>query len=136
MIATLERREGVSLWERFCAWITSTENRLYIGWFGCLMFPIVIVALPELSKTCVCSNPPSILYLTLPFDSPPLTVKTPVPFTQNGPFGVILIVFPLVDVGLMVMVVFPEIVVPGAGACVRINCAVAVQLSAALARAR
>jgi len=36
MIATLERREGVSLWERFCAWITSTENRLYIGWFGCL----------------------------------------------------------------------------------------------------
>merc|ERR1712238_207250 len=37
MTATLERREGVSLWERFCAWITSTENRLYIGWFGCLM---------------------------------------------------------------------------------------------------
>jgi hypothetical protein len=36
MTATLERREGVSLWERFCAWITSTENRLYIGWFGCL----------------------------------------------------------------------------------------------------
>eukprot|EP00956_Cyclotella_meneghiniana_P045066 scaffold351532_cov1827-Cyclotella_meneghiniana.AAC.1 len=31
MIATLERREGVSLWERFCAWITSTENRLYIA---------------------------------------------------------------------------------------------------------
>jgi photosystem II P680 reaction center D1 protein len=27
MTATLERREGVSLWERFCAWITSTENR-------------------------------------------------------------------------------------------------------------
>jgi hypothetical protein len=23
MIATLERREGVSLWERFCAWITT-----------------------------------------------------------------------------------------------------------------
>ncbi len=35
---------------------------------------------------------------TLPFDSPPLTVKTPVPFTQNGPFAVTLIVFPLVEV--------------------------------------
>jgi len=44
MTATLERREGVSLWERFCAWITSTENRLYIGWFGCLMFPTLLTA--------------------------------------------------------------------------------------------
>jgi hypothetical protein len=25
----------------FCGWITSTENRLYIGWFGCLMFPLL-----------------------------------------------------------------------------------------------
>merc|ERR1711957_169341 len=44
MTATLERREGVSIWERFCAWITSTENRLYIGWFGCLMFPTLLTA--------------------------------------------------------------------------------------------
>ena len=44
MIATLERREGVSLWERFCAWITSTENRLYIGWFGVLMIPCLLTA--------------------------------------------------------------------------------------------
>merc|ERR1712021_23973 len=44
MTATLERREGVSLWERFSAWITSTENRLYIGWFGCLMFPTLLTA--------------------------------------------------------------------------------------------
>ena len=34
MTATLEKRENISLWARFCAWITSTENRLYIGWFG------------------------------------------------------------------------------------------------------
>ena len=39
MTATLERRESVSVWERFSAWITSTENRIYIGWLGCLMFP-------------------------------------------------------------------------------------------------
>jgi len=44
MTATLERREGVTLWERFCAWITSTENRLYIGWFGCVMFPTLLTA--------------------------------------------------------------------------------------------
>jgi photosystem II P680 reaction center D1 protein len=44
MTATLERREGVSLWERFASWITSTENRLYIGWFGCLMFPLLLTA--------------------------------------------------------------------------------------------
>ena len=36
MIATLEGSKGVSLWERFSAWIVSTENRLYIGWFDFL----------------------------------------------------------------------------------------------------
>ena len=36
MTAILERREASSLWARFCEWITSTENRLYIGWFGVL----------------------------------------------------------------------------------------------------
>jgi hypothetical protein len=44
MTATLERRQSISLWERFCGWITSTENRLYIGWFGCLMFPTLLTA--------------------------------------------------------------------------------------------
>jgi photosystem II P680 reaction center D1 protein len=44
MTATLERRQSVSLWERFSGWITSTENRLYIGWFGCLMFPTLLTA--------------------------------------------------------------------------------------------
>lgn len=37
MTDILERRESESLWGRFCNWITSTENRLYIGWFGVLM---------------------------------------------------------------------------------------------------
>merc|ERR1712146_101047 len=31
--------------EQFCAWITSTENRLYIGWFGCIMFPTLLTAI-------------------------------------------------------------------------------------------
>ena len=44
MTTTLQRRESASFWEQFCAWITSTENRLYIGWFGCLMFPTLLTA--------------------------------------------------------------------------------------------
>ena len=31
-----------SLWERFCQWVTSTDNRLYIGWFGVLMIPTIL----------------------------------------------------------------------------------------------
>merc|ERR1712086_682430 len=45
MTTTLQRRESASFWEQFCAWITSTENRLYIGWFGCLMFPTLLSAI-------------------------------------------------------------------------------------------
>lgn len=37
MTAILERREATSLWARFCEWVTSTENRLYVGWFGVIM---------------------------------------------------------------------------------------------------
>uniref|UniRef100_A0A7N0V5H0 32 kDa thylakoid membrane protein n=1 Tax=Kalanchoe fedtschenkoi TaxID=63787 RepID=A0A7N0V5H0_KALFE len=44
MTAILERRETESLWGRFCNWITSTENRLYIGWFGVLMIPTLLTA--------------------------------------------------------------------------------------------
>ncbi len=31
-------------WEQFSKWITSTHNRLYIGWFGVLMIPTLLVA--------------------------------------------------------------------------------------------
>ncbi|NEZ54848.1 Photosystem Q(B) protein 1, partial [Leptolyngbyaceae cyanobacterium CCMR0081] len=39
MMHTLRPYQSVSPWERFCAWITSTENRLYVGWFGTLLIP-------------------------------------------------------------------------------------------------
>ncbi|KAJ0705293.1 putative photosystem II [Helianthus annuus] len=39
-----ERCESESLWGRFCNWITSTESRLYIGWFGVLMIPTLRAA--------------------------------------------------------------------------------------------
>ena len=44
MVATLERREEKRDWGTFATWITSTENRLYIGWFGCLMIPTLLTA--------------------------------------------------------------------------------------------
>ncbi|MCM1982232.1 photosystem II q(b) protein [Lyngbya confervoides] len=44
MISTYLQRDRVSPWERFCRWITSTDNRLYIGWFGTLMIPTLLVA--------------------------------------------------------------------------------------------
>lgn len=35
-----------ALWERFCQWITSTDNRIYIGWFG-------VIAIPTLSTAAI-----------------------------------------------------------------------------------
>ena len=33
-----------STWQSFCEWTTSTNNRLYVGWFGCLMIPTLLAA--------------------------------------------------------------------------------------------
>ena len=33
-----------SNWDRFCEWVTSTNNRLYVGWFGVIMIPCLITA--------------------------------------------------------------------------------------------
>jgi photosystem II P680 reaction center D1 protein len=57
MTAILERRESESLWGRLCNWITSTENRLYIGWFGVLMIPTVLTA-PSVFSIAFSAAPP------------------------------------------------------------------------------
>lgn len=36
--------QPLSPWERFCRWVTSTENRIYIGWFGMLAIPTLATA--------------------------------------------------------------------------------------------
>ena len=40
------RRQGGLLqgWPEFCEWVTSTNNRLYVGWFGVLMIPCLLTA--------------------------------------------------------------------------------------------
>ncbi|MFM6325221.1 MAG: photosystem II q(b) protein, partial [Microcystis panniformis] len=44
MTTTLQQRESASLWEQFCQWITSTNNRLYVGWFGVILSPTLLTA--------------------------------------------------------------------------------------------
>ncbi|RMF26714.1 MAG: Photosystem Q(B) protein 1 [Cyanobacteria bacterium J083] len=34
----------LDIWELFCRWVTSTNNRIYIGWFGVLMIPTLLAA--------------------------------------------------------------------------------------------
>ena len=36
--------KATSTWEDFCSWVTSTNNRLYVGWFGVLMIPTLLAA--------------------------------------------------------------------------------------------
>ncbi len=33
-----------NIWNNFCDWVTSTNNRLYVGWFGVLMVPTLLAA--------------------------------------------------------------------------------------------
>ena len=44
MTTTLQQRQGASAWNQFCEWVTSTNNRLYVGWFGVLMIPCLLAA--------------------------------------------------------------------------------------------
>jgi photosystem II P680 reaction center D1 protein len=44
MTTTLQRRESANVWQQFCQWVTSTDNRLYVGWFGVLMIPTLLSA--------------------------------------------------------------------------------------------
>jgi photosystem II P680 reaction center D1 protein len=44
--SNLTRRQGGLLqgWPEFCEWVTSTNNRIYVGWFGVLMIPCLLAA--------------------------------------------------------------------------------------------
>lgn len=44
MTTLVNSRDRAHPWNRFCNWITSTENRLYIGWFGVLLIPTALTA--------------------------------------------------------------------------------------------
>ena len=44
MTASIAQRNSTNPWESFCQWVTSTDNRLYVGWFGVLMIPTLLAA--------------------------------------------------------------------------------------------
>jgi photosystem II P680 reaction center D1 protein len=44
MTATISQQRQSNTWEQFCNWVTSTDNRLYVGWFGVLMIPCLLAA--------------------------------------------------------------------------------------------
>ena len=44
MTATISIKQQDNLWQRYLNWVTSTNNRLYIGNFGVLMVPCLLAA--------------------------------------------------------------------------------------------
>ena len=44
MAAISLQRDTTTNWEKFCNWVTSTDNRIYVGWFGVLMIPCLLAA--------------------------------------------------------------------------------------------
>ena len=69
MTTTLQQRSGASSWQAFCEWVTSTNNRLYVGWFGVLMIPTLLAATICFVIAFVAAPPVSYTHLTLPTTS-------------------------------------------------------------------
>ena len=44
MAATIALQRPKSIWDRYVEWVSSTENRLYVGHFGVLMIPCLLAA--------------------------------------------------------------------------------------------
>ena len=44
MAATIALQRPQSIWDRYVEWVSSTENRLYVGHFGVLMIPCLLAA--------------------------------------------------------------------------------------------
>ena len=44
MTASIAQQRQLNTWDQFCDWVTSTNNRLYVGWFGTLMIPCLLAA--------------------------------------------------------------------------------------------
>ncbi|MGA1304749.1 MAG: hypothetical protein ACO3ZD_11975, partial [Cyanobium sp.] len=44
MSTAVRSRSQAGSWENFCQWVTSTNNRIYVGWFGVLMIPCLLAA--------------------------------------------------------------------------------------------
>jgi photosystem II P680 reaction center D1 protein len=54
---TQQRRRINTRWEQFCNWITSTDNRIYIGWFGVLMIPLLMISATVFTLAFIAAPP-------------------------------------------------------------------------------
>ena len=50
-------RMGQSNWQEFCEWVTSTNNRLYVCWFGVFIIPCLLAATICYVLACVAAPP-------------------------------------------------------------------------------
>ena len=50
-------------WPEFCEWVTSTNNRIYVGWFGVLMIPCLLTAAACFIVAFIAAPPVDILSL-------------------------------------------------------------------------
>ncbi len=59
MAIAIKKRPSLDIntWAWFCEWITSAENRLYIGWFGVLMIPTLLVATTVFTLALIAAPP-------------------------------------------------------------------------------
>ena len=44
MVSTSISQPRESIWDKYLSWVTSTNNRLYVGHFGVLMIPCLLAA--------------------------------------------------------------------------------------------
>lgn len=44
MTASIAQRQQGNAWDSYLNWVTSTENRLYLGHFGVLLIPTLLAA--------------------------------------------------------------------------------------------
>ena len=44
MTATISQRQQSNAWDNYLNWVTSTDNRLYLGHFSVLMVPCLLAA--------------------------------------------------------------------------------------------
>ena len=59
-------------WQRFCDWVTSTNNRLYLGWFGVLMIPALLTAATAFIVAFIAAPPVDIDGIREPVSGLPL----------------------------------------------------------------
>ena len=57
MTATISLQKKINPWQEFCQWITSTNNRIYLGWFGVLMVPCLLAATIAFSLGMIAAPP-------------------------------------------------------------------------------